>query len=237
MAKAAGVATKALLPVAGQPMVARPVTALLAAAPIGDVRVLSQSPELLAAALPTDARVSQQGSSASIAATLDALCTDPATAWPVLVTTADHALLTPAMVEQFITDAAGADLAIGVVEQATLLARLPETKRTWLRFRGGAYSGANLFALAGPQVTSALALWRGVEQDRKKGWRVIAALGWPVLIGAVLRLRGVDATADAIGRRLGLKVRVVRMADPLAAVDVDKPDDHRLVEAILSGAR
>ena len=27
------------------------------------------------------------------------------------------------------------------------------------------------------------------------------------------------------------------MADPLAAVDVDKPDDHALVEAILAGAR
>ena len=25
-------------------------------------------------------------------------------------------------------------------------ARLPQTKRTWIKFRGGAYSGANLFA-------------------------------------------------------------------------------------------
>ncbi len=228
---------KALLPVVGQPMVARPVAALLASKGIGEVRVLSQSPELLAMALPADPRVTQSNSLASIAATLEALCNDPATPWPVLVTTADHALLTSSIVEQFVRDASGADLSIGVVEQAPLLARLPETKRTWLRFRGGAYSGANLFALAGPQVASAIAVWRGVEQDRKKGWRVIAALGWPVLMGAVLRLRGVDATAGIIGRRLGLSLRVVRLADPLAAVDVDKPDDHRLVEAILRGER
>jgi hypothetical protein len=34
---------------------------------------------------------------------------------------------------------------------------------------------------------------------------------------------------------LGLKIRGVEMADPLAAVDVDKPEDHELVTAILEG--
>jgi hypothetical protein len=123
------------------------------------------------------------------------------------------------------------------VNEAALMARLPQTRRTWLRFRAEAVSGANLFALASPRVRSAIGLWRGVEQDRKRGWRVLAALGWPVLLGAVLRVRGVDATAAAIGRRLGLTLRVVRLSDPLAAVDVDKPDDHRLVEAILRGEK
>ena len=39
-----------------------------------------------------------------------------------------------------------------------------------------------------------MALWRSVEQDRKKGWRMIAALGPAVLLGAVLRLRTLDQT-------------------------------------------
>ena len=235
MAAAAGVTLKALIPVAGVAMVARPVAALLGARGVGAIRVLSQTPDALAPVLPDDPRVTQAPSEASIAATMLALCDDPATPWPLLVTTADHALLTAAMVEQFVADAAGADVAVGVVEERSLMARLPQTKRTWLRFRGEAVSGANLFALASPRVRPAIELWRGVEQDRKRGWRVIAALGWPVLLGAVLRLRGIDATAAAVGRRLGLVLRVVRMADPLAAVDVDKPDDHRLVEAILKG--
>jgi GTP:adenosylcobinamide-phosphate guanylyltransferase len=237
MAEGAGVRLKALLPVAGRPMVVRPVEALLAARGIAAVKVLSQTPDLLAEALPADPRVTQAPSGSSIAETLDALCADRATPWPLLVTTADHALLTAAMVEDFLTQAAGADLAIGVVNEAALMARLPQTRRTWLRFRAEAVSGANLFALASPRVRSAIGLWRGVEQDRKRGWRVLAALGWPVLLGAVLRVRGVDATAAAIGRRLGLTLRVVRLSDPLAAVDVDKPDDHRLVEAILRGEK
>jgi hypothetical protein len=38
-----------------------------------------------------------------------------------------------------------------------------------------------------------------------------------------------------VGRRLGLTIRKVELADPLAAVDVDKPADYDLVSAILEG--
>ena len=38
-----------------------------------------------------------------------------------------------------------------------------------------------------------------------------------------------------LGCKLGLDLRAVEMRDPLAAVDVDKPADHELVEAILAG--
>ena len=75
-----------------------------------------------------------------------------------------------------------------------LMARLPTTERTWLRFRGGAYSGANLFAFGSAKAATAVELWRSVEQDRKKGWRMIAALGPRPAGGAVLRLRTLDQT-------------------------------------------
>ncbi len=73
-------------------------------------------------------------------------CPIPQRRYPLLVTTADHALLDPAMIADFCAKADGADVAIGLVEQRSLMARLPSTQRTWLKFRGGAYSGANLFA-------------------------------------------------------------------------------------------
>jgi hypothetical protein len=112
---------------------------------------------------------------------------------------------------------------------------LPNTQRTWLNFRGGSYSGANLFAFGSAEAAQAVALWRSVEQDRKKGWRMIAALGPAVLFGAVLRLRTLDETLASVGRRLGITIRKVELANPLAAVDVDKPADHELVSAILEG--
>ena len=150
------------------------------------------------------------------------------------MTTADHALLDGSMIDDFCARAEGADVAIGLVERRPLMARLPQTKRTWIGFRGGAYSGANLFALGSPKAARAIALWREVEQDRKKGWKLLTALGVPGLLG-LLRVRTLDQTLEAMGSKLGLTLRAIEMANPLAAVDVDKPADLALVEAIIAG--
>jgi hypothetical protein len=230
-----GTDLKALIPVGGVAMVARPVAALLAAPQIARVRVLAQLPERIGAVLPVDDRLTIEPCGATIAATLEAILADPATPFPLLVTTADHALLDGAMIADFCSRAAGHDLAIGLVERTALDARLPQTRRTWIKFRGGAYSGANLFAFGSRDAAAAVALWRQVEQDRKKGWRMIAALGPALLLGAVLRLRTLDQTLASVGARLGLDIGKVELADPLAAVDVDKPADHDLVTAILEG--
>lgn len=231
-ADAHDVPAKALIPVGGEPMVRRPVRALLASEGVTSLTILTQRPDLIQPALDEDPRLAFASSGATIAATLDALLADPATRFPLLVTTADHALLTPAMIAQFTAEAAGADLAIGLVERGPLMARLPDTKRTWIALKGGAYSGANLFAFGSPKAARAVALWREVEQDRKKGWKLLAALGLPGLLG-ILRLRTLTQTLDAMGRRLGLTIRAVEMADPIAAVDVDKPADLALAERLL----
>jgi hypothetical protein len=64
---------------------------------------------------------------------------------------------------------------------------------------------------------------------------VLAALGPALLLGAVLRLRTIDQSVASMGRKLGLVARAIVLGNPLAGVDVDKPVDHALVEAILSG--
>ena len=232
-AAAHGTDLKALIPVGGMPMVRRPVVALLLSKQITAVQVVAQQAERIAEALPKNERLTVAASQGTIAATLAALCTDKATRWPLLVTTADHALLDAPMIEDFCGRAVGADIAIGVVERKTLLARLPESRRTWIPFKGGAYSGANLFWLGGPQVLPAIGLWRGVEQDRKKGWKLLWQLGPSVFAGAMLRLLTIDQVLERIGRRLGVTMRVAVMRDPLACVDVDKQADLELVECLV----
>ena len=64
---------------------------------------------------------------------------------------------------------------------------------------------------------------------------MLLTLGLPGFVGAVLRLRTLEQTLNAVGTKVGLTVRAVELSDPLAAVDVDKPQDHELVAAILEG--
>ena len=230
-----GAELKALIPVAGEPMVCRPVRALLETKKVVKILVLSQSPEPIAAVLPKSRRIKALESQGTIAEAIESLILKRAAQFPILVTTADHALLDAQMVDEFIERAAGADLAIGVVERKSLLERLPQSKRTWIAFRGGAYSGANLFAFGSIKALAAIEQWRSVEQDRKKGWRLLSALGPAVLLGALLRMRTIDETAATMAGKLGMSARVIELSNPLAAVDVDKPVDHAIVEAILAG--
>jgi GTP:adenosylcobinamide-phosphate guanylyltransferase len=230
-----GTDVKALIPVAGEPMVRRPVRALLASEWIGEVIVLTQTPDAVSRVLADDPRILVRESLGTIASTMLDLCSDPELQWPLLVTTADHVLLDTPTVDEFCRAADSSDIAIGVVERKPLMRRLPQTGRTWLKFRGGAYTGANLFALGSRKVAPAIELWRSVEQDRKKGWRLLSLLGPQVVVGTGLRLLSIDDITRRLGGRLGLRVEAVRLANPLAGVDVDKPADHALAEAILQG--
>ena len=233
LAAAFGTDLKALVPIGGKPMVRWPVETLLASDRFAEVRVLAQEPERIGAALPAHPKLRVEESAATIAATLEPLCFDPTVRWPLFVTTADHVLLDQGMVEEFCDLGEVADIAIGVVERDTLVKRLPATQRTWVPFRSGAYSGANMFLLSGKKVLPALELWRSVEQDRKKAWAILWAFGPLNFLAAVLRLRTIHQTLDRMGDKLGAMVEAVDLSDPLAAVDVDKLSDHGLVEQLL----
>lgn len=239
LAQAAGVPLKTLIPVAGEAMINRPARALLAHRAIGRLLVLTQDAGMFArdagtAWLANDPRVTFIGSGSGIASSLIDLMDRHDMRFPLLVTTADHVLLDEAMIDQFVAEARGADIAVAMVERRALLARYPASRRTWLKFRDGAWSGANLFWFGSARARTVIALWQEVEQDRKKGWKILAAFGPLALLGALLRISSLRGGIARMGRRLGLTARLVAMAQAEACIDADKPDDIVLIERILA---
>lgn len=232
-----GVKDKVLIPIGGEPMLSRVAKTLVAHPRIGKVVVVAQDPAALFGEEATrwmaiHHKIATLAGPASVsAAVAEGLAQEGG---PLLVTTADNALLTAAMIDHFLTQAAGHDVAAGAVERAVLLAAYPDSARTWLKFKNGWWSGANLFWFGGPNAKPLIDLWRGIEQDRKKGWKIIASFGPVLLLGAALRLvTGPEAVARA-GRKLGLDAKLVAMPQAEACIDVDKPSDVDQVEAILA---
>lgn len=226
LAEAAGVACKALVPVAGVPMLPRVVAALRAAGGVGRVVVLGDPATLpagLAELLPA-----AESPSAGVAAALGRFGA------PLLVTTADHPLLTAAMVEHFLAATpAWADASAGLARREVVLAAYPGGRRTWLRFRGGAYTGCNLFLLRTPRATGVVRFWRRLERERKRPLKMAALLGFAVLFRHALGLLSLPGALAALGRKTGARLAAVEMPFADAAVDVDKPADLILVEAVL----
>jgi CTP:molybdopterin cytidylyltransferase MocA len=236
-----GVEDKVLIPVGGEPMISRVARALLNHPRVGKVIVLTQAPEALVRDkgtqwLGNEPRLSFESGGSSVSlAIADALGRN-GDAYPFLITTADNALLDETILDAFITGAGsrGADIAAGLVERRVLLAAYPESRRTWLKFRGAAYSGANLFWVASPRADAAFQLWRTIEQQRKRASAITRAFG-PLLLALVgLRLIGIDRALRLAGARLGLKAAAVEIGIAEACIDIDKPEDHALASRIIA---
>ena len=237
LARRFGLPLKALVPALGEPMVGRVVRTLLECSSVARVLILLQEPQRLATDelewLSSDARVALAEGANSIAASLARVAGTPAAPWPALITTADHALLTPEMVEYFLERSSDADASLGVVERNVVLARYPGIRRSWVRFGRRAYKGGNLFTLAGEAALPALRLFADAESDRKNGRKLLWYFGPLLALGAATRTISLDRAAAHVGRRLGMRLSVVLLPFPEAAIDVDRPEHLALAERIL----
>ncbi|QDH34476.1 NTP transferase domain-containing protein [Porphyrobacter sp. YT40] len=237
-----GIEAKALVPVAGELMLNRVLMALADAPEIARIVVLAQNaaellrhPDLAWAA--AEPRITARTSGPTISGSVRDAVRDPAIGLPVLVTTADNVMLTPATIAEFIAGAGGSDVSVAMVERARLEAAVGPNRRTWLTFRGGSYTGANLFALNAPAAINALRFWERVEQDRKSVLRLAAHFGPALMLKLLLRRMTLHEALAAAGRKLGASAAPVLLSDGRMGVDVDKVEDHALAERLLKGPR
>lgn len=236
-----GARHRALIDVNGTPMLVRVVRALRAARTIDRLLISTDDPASIESVpelhhLLVERSLILHRSLGSPSRSVSDVLSGLADGEPVLVATADHALLTSEMVDHFAEAGAmdAADVHVALVAASLVRARFPEATRTYLRLRGEAWSGANLFAFRTPEARRVAAFWIRAEQFRKRPWRLVAALGpMAVLLFGLGRL-DLDAAFARISRAAQARVRPVRLPFPEAAIDVDRPADLALVSRILS---
>lgn len=237
MASAYGVANKCAIPVGGLPMVRRVVDALRASPRIASISVSIENQTIGREAMgDAAASITFLASAASAPASVLKALTAGSLRHPVLVTTGDHALLTPEMIEFFCaeSDRSGADFTAGLARAEIILAAYPQSIRTFFRLGADRVSGCNLFSIRSDAGQRILERWQYLEQNRKKPWRLVMAFGLRPLalyLAGALTLDRAFAMASA---KLGLVAKPVIMPFAEAAIDVDKPADKDLAESILA---
>jgi GTP:adenosylcobinamide-phosphate guanylyltransferase len=242
MAAQFGTQMKALIPVAGELMLNRVLMALLDAPEVARIVVLAQNtlelrahPDLVWAM--EEQRVTFRVSGPTISGSVLGAVKDPEIGLPLLVTTADNVMLTSDTVAEFVAGAGASDVSAAFVERGNLERAVGPNKRTWLAFKGGAYTGANLFALTGAGAVNALKFWETVEADRKSVLRLAAHFGPVLMVKLLLRRMTLTEALTAAGAKLGASAAPVVLSDGRMGVDVDKPEDHALAERLLGAAR
>ena len=153
----------------------------------------------------------------------------------LLVTTCDHALLTPEMVQYFLDaiDRESYGVAAACVLQDIFTAAFPNASRTFVRFNGFTFSGANLFWLKKGASEPLVHFWRQLEMHRKKPVKMAnqigLMLGMQYLSGTLTK----EKFLKKIEQKTSVKADLIPMPYPKAAIDVDKPKDLELVRSII----
>ena len=239
VAEAAGVGCKSFAPIGGRPMVHRVLDALAAARQVGPLILCGPSQSLIELEPSVKARLETgevqwvESRSTPSLSTYHALQASPENK-PVLVTTADHALLTSQIVDYFCGEACRmqCDVAVGLAEYDKVMTAFPETRRTAIKFRDGAYCGCNLFGFLTPRADRAAQFWRQIEQERKKPLRMMRILGWWTIARYLFGRITLDKGLEELSDKMQTRVRAVLLPFPQAAIDVDTVDDLHFVQRL-----
>lgn len=233
-----GVSSKAIIDIDGAPMLSHVVRALNGAGFEQPVWVLGgEKSDIHEASSGADIRPLSSTGDGPASSLANALESGVGT--PLLVTTADHPLLTSEIVEAFL-DAAkrmDADICIGFARRDTIESVYPNTKRTYLPIGAKDLSGCNLFYLSNEGARAVLNYWGTVEKHRKNPWKIARKMSVGFLLQLLMHRSDAERVFSLLSNRLGATIKPVILPFADAAIDVDNAGDLALVRDIFAKRR
>lgn len=235
-----GVDSKALTPVLGISMLSRVVRTLQSSKNVAGITLvgpgsqkLERDPQMRELLQQGDIQTIEPAASPSKSTAAGLRHID---ARPVFVTTADHALLRPDIVDHFLEQSAlsGCDVTVALTPLPVVMAGFPGSRRTAIKLKGGPFCGSNMFAFMTPGSEKLAQFWQDVEQRRKDPRLVILqALGVMSALKYLCGRLSLEEAMRRISNAVGLRIGAVIMPFAEAAVDIDTVDDFLLVEEAL----
>lgn len=226
--------SKVMLPVGGKPMVLSVLETLHASVHQPELYISSSDPAVLSLKthIPFKALPSEANAVQSILKSLERL---PGEEW-VLFVSGDHPLLTPEMVDYFVEAAIQRKLtfAAAAVERDLVQKHYPASRRTYFHAKNGAYSGGNLFLINKRLFKGSANFMETIDRNRKKPWKSAMMLDPLTIVQILLRTLELDEITRRASRVFGCESGVIDMPFAECCMDVDKPSDREIAEAILT---
>lgn len=227
---------KALLEMAGRPMIAWVLEALAGARAIDQIVVVGlMREEAESAGVSPDLPTHYLPDEGSMLANVMSGAAYIRQEWPETVVlmgaSADIPALTSEVVNAFHAACApwDKDIYYNFVTREVMEARFPASTRTYTQLGDLEVAGGDLIMATLAAIDSQQALYEAVTAARKQPWRIARLVGWRVLLRMLLGRLTLDDVQQTAERATGVSVGVLLSEHAEIAMDADKPNQVALL--------
>lgn len=241
LAQAGGVSHKCFIDIAGEPMLRRVVRAVAESGSAGRIVVAIEAESIeeakqILAPVPGAEEIVYVPSKDNIGTSVREVAQAIPDSLPIVVTTGDNALHTAEMFRFFCDalDGMDADTMVGLTPASYVLEKYPEGNRAFHRFRDGAFSSCNLYALMNRRSVEGSRIFNSGGQFGKKPRRLIGAFGLAAFLLYKSRMLSLRTFLKFVSRAIGVKAAPVLMPFAEGPIDVDRMQDWELANRIVA---
>jgi GTP:adenosylcobinamide-phosphate guanylyltransferase len=221
--------SKALIDVAGKPMVQWVLDALNNSTKVDNIILIGVSAKSGLTSTKPVHYVSNQGRMLAniVAGVNKALEINKKTEY-VLIVSSDIPGVKGEMVDWLVDTAMQTkdDLYYGICPQDVMEARYPESKRTYTKLKDMQVCGADMNVIHVSMATTRLDVWEQLIGSRKSPLRSAAVIGLDILFKLATRQIAMQELVEKASARIGIKGRAIIWSQAEPCMDVDKP--HQL---------
>lgn len=122
------------------------------------------------------------------------------------------------------------DICYSVIERPVMEKRFPGSKRTYTRFKDVEVCGGDLNFVRKSTALNPNAMWNELVRNRKNPFKQASQIGFGTLLLILTRQLELDIVAQRVCARLGISGKAIRAPYAEVGMDVDKPFQFEIVE-------
>jgi GTP:adenosylcobinamide-phosphate guanylyltransferase len=224
---------KAMLDVAGQPMIQWVVQAISQSKNIDHI-IISGINQTLSFTCPKPFTVlpNEGDMLANIQSAAKLILHENPSAEAVLVVASDIPAITTEMVDWMVDqiNAFPADLYYNTISRTVMETKYPESRRTYVRLQDTEICGGDMNAINLRVFKNARPVWQDLIGSRKSPLKQASIIGLDLLIRVLLRRITLADAVELISRRLGIVGKAIVCPYAEVGMDVDKPHQLELMK-------
>jgi len=224
--------SKALIDIAGKPMIQWVLDALGDAKHVDNVIIIGLSAKSNVTCKKPMHFLSNQGRMLSniVAGVNKSLELDKKNKY-VLIVSSDIPTIKPEMVDWLVEKSQETkdDLYYGVCPREVMEARFPGSKRTYTKLKDLELCGADMHVSHVTMATEHLDMWESLIGNRKSPMKQASVIGLSIFFQVLTKSIALDDLVVKVSERIGIKGRAIQFPYAEPCMDVDKPNQLEML--------